>query len=84
MDEIANKVALAIRAAPRILRRWRECAALDVGEAFEIPSGFPTRFKISGAYADTPSPLAVAEVGKPATLELKPFEVLVLEFAPAR
>lgn len=58
--------------------------ALDVGAAFELPAGAPGKFAVVSAYADTPSPVAAAEAGKPVVIPLKPFEVLVLEFTPAK
>ncbi len=57
---------------------------LEIGAAFELPVGLPSRFTVKSAYADTPAPFDSAEAGHPVSITLKPFEVLVLEFAPAR
>ena len=56
--------------------------ALEVGAAFELPAGATGNFRVHSPYADAPAPMAVLRVGQPATIALRPFEVLVLECIP--
>lgn len=57
--------------------------ALDIDAAFELPPGAPRAYQAQSPFA---SDAGRAELnltaGKPATFELKPFEVIVLEAAP--
>jgi hypothetical protein len=55
---------------------------VDIGKALELPRGAASHYTVTGAFPDTPSPIAEAEAGKPVTFTLKPFEVLVLELVP--
>ena len=55
---------------------------LEIGKVFELPISAATTYKVTSAYADTTSPISTVEAGKPITLTLKPFEVLVLEMMP--
>lgn len=57
--------------------------ALDVGQAFELPAGAARQFKLKSPWADDAAKPAVrAQAGKALRLDLKPFEVLVLEALP--
>jgi hypothetical protein len=57
--------------------------ALDVREAFELPAGAVSIFALQSPWAEDASlPSLTAEAGKPLPLELKPFEVLVLDATP--
>jgi hypothetical protein len=57
--------------------------ALDVGAAFELPPGAPRRYTLQSPWAeDARKTWPPAEAGKPLSLELAPFEVLVLEASP--
>lgn len=55
---------------------------LDLGAVLELPAAAATDYQVTSAYADTPSPIARAEAGKPVTFTIRPFEVLVLEMTP--
>ncbi len=57
--------------------------ALDVGTAFELPPGAPTRYSLRAPWRDAPQPPAtVAEAGKPVIIRMSPFEIVVLEAIP--
>lgn len=57
---------------------------LDLGMAFELPSGAPTKYSLHSPWTeDASQPALTCEAGKPLRLALKPFEVVVLEAAPA-
>jgi hypothetical protein len=57
--------------------------ALDVGLAFELPSGSATAYALHSPWSeDTGKPAFSADAGTPVRLELKPFEVLVLDATP--
>jgi len=56
---------------------------LDPGAVFELPAGAPKAFRVTGAYADAPSPVARLEAGIPVKIALQPFQVIVLEARPA-
>ncbi len=56
---------------------------LDVGAAFELSPGAAPRYTLHCPWADQAgSPSMPAEAGKPLTLKLQPFEVLVLDATP--
>jgi len=58
--------------------------ALDVGVAFELPAGAATKFKLGSPWAeDARKPVLPAESGTPLRLELKPFEIVVLDTVPS-
>jgi hypothetical protein len=58
---------------------------LDVGLAFELPAGAPRRFKLQSAWAeDRDKPALAAEAGRPSLMQLKPFEVVVLDASPLK
>jgi hypothetical protein len=58
--------------------------ALDVGVAFELPPGSVTRFTLQSPWAeDRDRPALTAAAGTPRRVVLRPFEVLVLDVAPA-
>jgi len=56
---------------------------LDIQKVFELPAEAPRKYKLQNAYADQKTPEAVLTAGKPHTLKLKPFEVLVFDVMPA-
>jgi hypothetical protein len=56
--------------------------ALDASAVFELPAGAPRRYRVISPYADTPAPVKEWVVGRPITIALKPFEVIVLEAIP--
>jgi len=56
--------------------------AFEPGAAFELPPGAPAAFRVAGAYADAPAPVAAVRAGETVTLSLKPFQVLVFECLP--
>ncbi|MBM3891207.1 MAG: enterotoxin [Verrucomicrobia bacterium] len=59
--------------------------ALDVGTAFELPAGAPTRYALKSPWADDAArPALTAEAGKPLRIALRPFEVFVADALPAR
>lgn len=58
--------------------------ALDVGAAFELPAGAPKQFSLRSPWMeDAAKPTLLAMTGQSVTLQLKPFEVLLLEATPA-
>jgi hypothetical protein len=57
--------------------------ALDVGQAFELPPGAPTRYSLKSPWKrDAAQPAIEVAAGKPHTFALEPFQVLVFEAAP--
>jgi hypothetical protein len=53
---------------------------LDIGKAFELPRHARTSYSLKSPWAeDSSRPFLRVKAGKPVTLSLKPFEVLVLE-----
>jgi hypothetical protein len=58
--------------------------SIDIGRAFELPSGAPGRFLACSRWNQhgTPAPLALS-AGEKHTFTLEPFEVLTLEALPA-
>jgi hypothetical protein len=58
--------------------------ALDIGAAFELPAGAPTRYSLRSPWdEDASKPALIAEAGKSLSIPLKPFEVVVLMAQPA-
>jgi hypothetical protein len=58
--------------------------ALDIGSAFELPAGAPTRYSLKSPWVQVASnPALIAEAGKPLSIQLKPFEGMVLMASPA-
>jgi hypothetical protein len=61
--------------------------AIDVGAAFELPAGAPTRYTARSPWKDsqdsTAAPVTLT-AGSPTSVTLKPFEVMTLEAKPAR
>ena len=55
----------------------------DPAAIWELPVGAPVKYKLSSPKGDK-LPAKVAEAGKPVTIKLAPFEVLVLEGAPVK
>jgi hypothetical protein len=53
--------------------------SLDIGKVFELPKGAKTGYKLKSAFTDQRIKSLAAEAGKPVTVELKPFEVLVFD-----
>ncbi len=59
--------------------------ALDVGTAFELPTGASTRFTLASPWGeDAGKPALIAQAGTPLKLSLKPFEVVIFDATPAR
>lgn len=57
--------------------------ALEVGTAFELPPGAPRRYSLRSAWAeDRAKPSVAVEAGKPLSMTLQPFEIVVLEAEP--
>lgn len=56
---------------------------LDAGQAFELPARANRRFRVSSPYPSTAAPADMLEAGHPVTIELQPFDVLVLEARPS-
>lgn len=54
----------------------------DAAALFELPLGAATRYSVTSPYGQCP--VSALEAGKSVTFTLKPFEVLVLEAAPAK
>jgi len=58
--------------------------ALDVGAAFELPAGAPTKHVLRSPWAeDAAKPALPAEAGQPLKLKLQPFEIVILEAMPS-
>jgi hypothetical protein len=57
---------------------------VEVQSAFELPTGTPTHFRITSAYADCASPVTRMDVSIPVKIALRPFQVLVLEAEPKK
>jgi len=56
---------------------------IDVGQAFELPAGAPTRYKARSPWkSDSREPSVELTAGKPHTFHLAPFQVLTLEAIP--
>ncbi len=56
---------------------------LDVGQAFELPSGAARNFSAHSPWsADAAQPAIELQAGKPHTFHLEPFQVLTLEAVP--
>ncbi len=55
----------------------------DPAAIWELPVGAPTKYALSSPKGDT-LPAQEVEAGKPVTVKLAPFEVLVLEGAPVK
>ena len=53
----------------------------DPAAVFELPAGAPTAYRLSSPKGDT-LPADTVEAGKPVSVRLAPFEVLVLEAVP--
>ena len=58
--------------------------SIEVDKALELPAGAGRVYKTTSAYTDTVSPVNVLSAGNAVTVELAPFEVLVLEMTPQR
>jgi hypothetical protein len=57
---------------------------LDLGKAFELPSGAARKFTLRSPWkSDAVRPAITLSAGQPHTFELKPFEVLVFDAVPA-
>jgi hypothetical protein len=50
---------------------------LDIGKAFELPDGAPTKYKLVPSFKDIEVEPFVAEAGEPVKLEIKPFDILI-------
>ena len=55
---------------------------LDVGAAFELPEGAARAYVLQSPYADQRVQTLAAAVGRPVSVELQPFEVLVFDATP--
>lgn len=58
-----------------------QCFSFDAAAVFELPVGAPAVYKLSSPKGDK-LPAETIEAGKPVTIKLAPFEVLVLEATP--
>jgi len=58
---------------------------LDVGDAFELPTGAPRRYVLASPW-DQPAGQRTlpVEAGRPCEIDLVPFEVIVFEALPAK
>jgi len=56
--------------------------SLDIDNAFELPVGAATNYKLTSVRKDKKNPPLNVEAGTPRTIELKPFEVLVFDAFP--
>jgi len=61
----------------------QESITIDIGKAFELPSGAAKKYSLKSPWKeDAGSEAIVLSAGKKHTFELKPFEVLVFDAAP--
>jgi len=59
--------------------------AFDLGQAFELPAGAPTRYSLKSPWKrDAARPAIEVAAGKPHTFTLEPFQVLVFEATPVQ
>lgn len=57
--------------------------SFDAAAVFELPVGAPVKYTLSSPKGDT-LPAETIEVGKPLSIKLAPFQVIVLEAVPAK
>lgn len=57
--------------------------SFDPASVFELPAGAPVKYALSSPKGDQ-LPVTEVESGKPVTLQLAPFQVIVMEAAPTR
>ena len=57
--------------------------SFDAAAVFELPVGAPVKYTLSSPKGDT-LPAETIEAGKPVSIKLAPFQVIVLEAAPAK
>lgn len=55
---------------------------LEIGSAFELPTGATDRFRVTSPFADSCAPVVELQANAPTKIKLRPFEVLVLEATP--
>lgn len=55
---------------------------VDAATVFELPEGAPRAYSLTSPYGDQRVKNMEIEAGKPATLELRPFEILVFDAEP--
>ena len=55
---------------------------IDISTAFELPAGAASNYKLKAAYQDERFKKIEAKAGKPLTITLQPFEVLVFNAKP--
>lgn len=57
--------------------------SFEPNAVFELPAGAPTKYRLTSPNGKQ-LPVEIIEVGKPVTLTLKPFEVIVIEALPEK
>jgi hypothetical protein len=57
--------------------------SLEASAAFELPAGAPVKYTLSSPKGDQ-LPAETIEAGKPLTITLQPFQVIVLEATPVK
>ena len=72
-----KKGILTLRNPSSRTKTW----SFEPNAVFELPAGAPTRYRLSSPNGKK-LPVDVIEAGKPVTLTLEPFDVIVLEAAP--
>ncbi|HPA19747.1 MAG TPA: enterotoxin [Verrucomicrobiae bacterium] len=56
---------------------------LDVGAAFELPTGAPTKYSLRSPWAeDARDPALTAEAGRPLSCALAPFQIVIFDAVP--
>ena len=58
--------------------------SLDIGKVFELPQGATRSYRLTSPYKDQRLQSLQAKAGQSMDVELKPFEVLVFDAAPAK
>ncbi len=74
-----KKGILTLRNPSSRTKTW----SFEPNAVFELPAGAPTRYRLSSPNGKQ-LPVDAIEVGKPVTLTLKPFDVIVIEAAPEK
>lgn len=60
----------------------RQSIPLDAGPVFELPANAARRYTLRSPYADQRVQTLILEAGRPTTVTLQPFEVLVFDATP--
>jgi hypothetical protein len=76
----ARKGTLMLRNPSDVPQRY----SLDIGSAFELPTGAAKRYRLSSPYSDQRIQSLTCDAGTPDVIELGPFEVVVFDAMPVK